>query len=104
MDESSDKKTLTLVDADDEASRSALVAKTLQEMREKDQFEILRKWRDELKPSYGPAGDLLFSMERSAVPLLGIVSYGIHMVAYTHPEPNGEPKIWILKHSEHVKA
>ncbi|KAI0874429.1 thiamine pyrophosphokinase-related protein [Hypoxylon argillaceum] len=103
VDEGSTPKTLILTGSHDETSRSKLVAETLQQMRSESEFDVLKKWRNELKPSYGPSGELLFSMERAAVPLLGLVAYGIHMVAYTRPDPNEEPQIWISKRSKKVK-
>lgn len=41
-------------------------------------------------------------MERAAVTLLGIVSYGIHMIAYTRCAETNEPKLWISKRSKTV--
>ncbi len=63
---------------------------------------MLKKWRNELKPAYGPSGEFLFSIERCAVNLLGLVSYRIHMIAYTRSEPFEEPKLWISKRSMKV--
>lgn len=45
---------------------------------------------------------MLFSIERAAVTLLGIVSYGIHMIAYTRSAEINEPKLWISKRSKTV--
>lgn len=101
-DESTSPKTLTLTGGHDESSRSALVAETVKQLREKKQSDVLEKWRNELKPAYGPSGELLFSIERSAIVLLGLVSYGIHMVAYTRSEDTGELKLWISKRSMKV--
>jgi 8-oxo-dGTP pyrophosphatase MutT (NUDIX family) len=75
---------------------------TLQELRDNGTFDLLTKWRDELKPAYGPMGDILFSVERSGFPLLGIVAYGVHMVAYTCDEKGDVKGLWISKRSEHV--
>lgn len=62
--------------------RTKVLADYLQALRERNEFEILRGWRNELYPVYGPKGELLFSMERSASALFGIVTYGVHMTAY----------------------
>ncbi|PVH68327.1 hypothetical protein DL98DRAFT_662230 [Cadophora sp. DSE1049] len=72
-------RTLTLNAGSTESSRSAL-----------------------LKSAYGPSGELLFSIERSAIMLLGTVSYGIHMIAYTHCAETNAPKLWISKRSKTV--
>jgi 8-oxo-dGTP pyrophosphatase MutT (NUDIX family) len=52
-------------------------------MKETGHFKVLDGWRGELYPVYGPRGDLVFSIERSASPLFGVVTYGVHMTAYT---------------------
>jgi hypothetical protein len=50
-------------DGNVEPSRSAHVAETLKQLRRNDTFDILMKWRGDLKPEYGPTGELLFSIE-----------------------------------------
>lgn len=65
------------------AHRTAVLARYLQSAREAKIFRVLDGWRNELYPVYGPGQELLFSMERSASALFGIVTYGIHMTAYT---------------------
>ncbi|KZF23144.1 thiamin pyrophosphokinase-related protein-like protein [Xylona heveae TC161] len=77
-----DAQTLTLISGSNENERSAVVAQTCQELRNQDKFTVLRGWRNELYPVYGPGGVLLFNIERAASALLGVVSYGIHMTAY----------------------
>lgn len=62
--------------------RTKVLADYLQTLREKNEFGTLKGWRNELYPVYGPEGELLFSMERSASALFGIVTYGVHMTAY----------------------
>ena len=100
-------RSLTLITGNDEESRSQIVAATTKAMRATDHFSILRGWRDELYPVYGPGGELLFSLERAASALFGIVTYGVHMTAYTYSksgageggaEEDGEKKemqIWV---------
>lgn len=56
-----------------EKERSELVAATVQYWREKGIFEVLKGWRDELYPVYGNEDELLWSVERSASPLFGIL-------------------------------
>ena len=63
--------------------RTAVLAKHLHSVRAAKSFRVLDGWRDELYPVYGPERELLFSMERSASALFGIVTYGVHMTAYT---------------------
>ncbi|KAI0453569.1 thiamine pyrophosphokinase-related protein-like protein [Xylaria acuta] len=76
-------KTLTLTAGPDTSSRSAAVETTLASLRQRGIFAVLSNWRDELKPAYGVSGTLLFSIERAAFPLLGIVGYGVMLLAYT---------------------
>jgi 8-oxo-dGTP pyrophosphatase MutT (NUDIX family) len=96
-----DERTLTLNAGHDEPSRTAIVARTTTAMREIGHFTILKGWRNELYPVYGPAParELLFSIERAASALFGIVSYGIHMTAYTKSE-SGELNIWTPRRSK----
>jgi len=65
------------------AHRTARLASFLQSVREAKIFRVLDGWRNELYPVYGPQRQLLFSMERSASALFGIVTYGVHVTAYT---------------------
>lgn len=89
--------------------RSRIMAEYLKDVREAGVFRVLDGWRDELYPVYGspqrgqpkraegPGRELLFSMERSASALFGIVTYGVHMTAYV--EARGEILIWAPKRS-----
>ncbi|RAL14072.1 thiamine pyrophosphokinase-related protein [Aspergillus homomorphus CBS 101889] len=95
----SENRTVTLVTAPDATAeqRSELVARTLAEAVKRDTFEILRGWRDELYPVYGPNGEFLLEMERSASPLFGIVSYGVHSTCYV--EDADGMRLWIPRRS-----
>lgn len=84
---------LTLEGGATAAERSAIVATTLTAMRKTGHFKVLDKWRDELYPVYGRNKELLFDAERSATPLLGVVTYGVHMTAYV--KKDDEMKIWV---------
>lgn len=88
-----DDRTLTLTTGSTEEERSRIVAATAEAMRATDHFKILRGWRNELYPVYGPNRDLLFSIERAASALFGVVTYGCHMMAYT--KKDGELKLWV---------
>lgn len=65
-----------------EAERSRVVAATTAHWRAHHTFAILSGWRNELYPAYGPRNELLFSIERTASTLFGVVTYGVHMTAY----------------------
>ncbi|KAI1615061.1 thiamine pyrophosphokinase [Exophiala viscosa] len=76
----------------DFAERNQILAEYLQDVREKKVFRVLDGWRSELYPIYGPSKTLLLNMERSATPLFGVVTYGVHMTGYVKT-PEGM-KIW----------
>ncbi|SMY27776.1 unnamed protein product [Zymoseptoria tritici ST99CH_1A5] len=97
---SDEDRSLTLVTGTTEQERSKVVEATIRAMHATGHFEVLSKWRDELYPVYGPKGELLFSMERSASALFGIVTYGCHMTAYVKSKTDeGKEgiKIWVPK-------
>lgn len=89
-----DARTLTLTAGTNASERSHAVATTLLAMRATGHFKVLDKWRDELYAVYGRGRELLFDVERSASPLLGVVSYGVHLTAYTRAPDTGEIRIW----------
>lgn len=74
---------------------SAAMAKFLQDVREQKILRVLDGWRSELYPIYGPRRELLLSMERSATPLFGVVTYGVHMTAFV--QEGHDMKIWVPK-------
>ncbi|KAF3035227.1 hypothetical protein E8E12_004551 [Didymella heteroderae] len=88
------ERVLTLTGGHDAATRSASVEKTLLALRETGHFDVLKKWRGELYAVYGRDKELLFSVERSASPLFGVVTYGVHLTAYTRSHETGEVRIW----------
>ncbi|KAL6399706.1 hypothetical protein AUP68_17112 [Ilyonectria robusta] len=98
LDEEGDFKSITVV-GDDEPSRSKIVALTFSQLRDSGGFEVLSRWRDELKPIFGPDNAVLFSVERAAASMLGIVQYGIQLSVYSYTPGSKFPSIWILKRS-----
>ncbi|KAG6042150.1 hypothetical protein E4U41_004954 [Claviceps citrina] len=93
-------KTVSLFRLDAEPERTARAADLAAYWRSRDTFPLLRGWRDELWPVYGRNGELLFSMERAAIGLIGSMRYGVHMTAYVREPsaPNGM-LIWVAKRS-----
>ncbi len=87
-----DERTLTLTAGSTADERSKAIETTLLAMRETGHFKVLNKWRGELYAVYGKNKELLFNVERSATPLLGVVTYGVHMTVFVRK--NGEIKIW----------
>lgn len=72
--------------------RNKVLAEYLQNLRENKVFSVLGGWRNERYPIYGPNKTLLLSMERSATPLFGVVTYGVHMTGYVMTDQG--MKIW----------
>ncbi|KAK0388735.1 hypothetical protein NLU13_4978 [Sarocladium strictum] len=100
MTSDSEARTMTLFKEGGFDERTARAAAVADHFRRNDTFKILRKWRNELWPVYGRNGELLFSMERCALGLLGAVRYGVHMSAYVRDDsvPFGI-KLWIARRS-----
>jgi len=96
-------RSLTLTTGSTEEERSRVLANMCQAMRVTGHFKVLKGWRDELYPVYGPNREVLFSVERAASALFGITTYGCHMTAYTkstaldfeEEESAQEIKIWV---------
>lgn len=88
-----------------EQKRTELVAATTHYLRINETFENLKNWRNEIWPVYGRNGELLFSMERSAIGLFGFMRYGIHLIAYVRSPtaPHGI-KLWVPKRSKSKSA
>ena len=93
-------KTVTLATPKDATpeQRSKLVSETISEAVKADAFEVLKGWRNENYPVYGPGGEFLLEMERCASPLFGIVSYGAHMTCYV--DDGTGLKLWIPRRSK----
>ncbi len=75
--------------------RNQRVNSTLLAEKDKDTFQILRKWTKEVFPVYGPNRELVLSIERAACPLFGVITYGVQLLAY-HGAGNNI-RIWISK-------
>ncbi|KAA8652456.1 thiamine pyrophosphokinase-related protein [Aspergillus tanneri] len=92
--------TVTLVTPADATPeiRSQLIAKTLDEAVKRGSFEVLKGWRNEKYPIYGPGGKFLLDMERSATPLFGVVSYGVHCTCYV--DDDGGLRIWVPRRAK----
>lgn len=53
-------------------------------------------WRGEHYPIAASfSGPVLFTMERAAVPLFGVVGYGVHVNGIVEDAADAEPKMWI---------
>ena len=98
-------RTLTLAAGAGAAARTAAAAATLARMRRARRFAVLARWRGEQYPVCGrrAAGgegppEVLFTVERAAAALLGVVTYGVHMTAFARPDgPDGGVKVWVAR-------
>lgn len=103
-DEYDHPRTVTLINGTTEAERSAIVAKTTAAMRETGHWKVLDKWRGELYAVYGPSGQMLFTIERSASPLFGVVMYGVHLTCYTTDARSGELRLWVPRRAKNKQT
>ncbi|KAJ5832728.1 hypothetical protein N7474_001039 [Penicillium riverlandense] len=94
--------TLVTLPGANAAQRSKLVAQSIADAVKQGNFELLKGWRNEMYPVYGPGGEFLLEMERSASPLFGIVTYGAHMTGYVD-DPSG-PKIWVPRRAKNKQT
>jgi 8-oxo-dGTP pyrophosphatase MutT (NUDIX family) len=99
-------RTVTLITGNNEKDRSTVVAKTCEAMRLTGHWKVLEKWRNELYPVYGPNQELLFKIERSASPLFGVVTYGVHMTGYFYEGGKEEKdlRFWVPTRSRNKQT
>ncbi|KAF2405195.1 hypothetical protein EJ06DRAFT_469314 [Trichodelitschia bisporula] len=102
LDTNSTPSTLTLVAGSTADERNVVVDRSMRSLREARVFQVLDKWREELYTVYGVDKRELFAVERSASPLLGVVTYGVHMTAYKR-HPSGM-RIWVPRRSAHKQT
>ncbi len=101
LEVSRSERTISVFTQPTESERSAAVAATTAYWRENKTFKVLEGWRSELYPVYGPGNELLYSIERSAAALFGVVTYGVHMTCYTRsPESSFGIKLWVPRRAK----
>ncbi|KAI7897667.1 NUDIX hydrolase domain-like protein [Cokeromyces recurvatus] len=82
--------------------RTMVVKELMDSWRAQKTFDILTGWRNELYPVYGDESqpdNIAFVMERAASPLFGILTFGVHLNAYTKTE-EGQILMWVAKRSK----
>lgn len=96
MDFNEQDRTVLLFREPTEPERTSRAAALTGHWRREQTFKLLKGWRDELWPVYGRKGELLFSVERAAMGLLGTMRYGVHMTAFVRDAaaPYGM-KLWV---------
>lgn len=100
-------RTVTLVTGNNAAERTLAIAKTTAAMKATGHWKVLDKWRGELYAVFGEGGEEVFRIERSASPLFGVVTYGVHLTAYTitnssddSAQSEKQMKIWVPRRSK----
>ncbi|GFF78388.1 uncharacterized protein YJR142W [Aspergillus lentulus] len=94
-----DSGTIVLINPPDSAAstRTRIIQDAITRMIEAGYTDILKGWRNERFPVYGPSGDVILEIERSASSLFGIVTSGVQMLCYVK-DANGI-RLWIAKRS-----
>lgn len=69
----------------------------MRQMAQLDECSILKGWRNETFPVYGPGGEMLLEIERSGSALFGVVTYGVQLTCYV--EDQHGLRIWIGRRS-----
>jgi isopentenyldiphosphate isomerase len=80
------------------STRTLIIQDALTRMIEAGYNDILKCWRNERFPVYGPGGDVILEIERSASALFGIVTSGVQMLCYVK-DTDGSIRLWIAKRS-----
>jgi isopentenyldiphosphate isomerase len=81
------------------AARTNALKSTLLSEREKGTFNVLKQWTNECVPIFGPARELVATIERSAASLFGIATYGVQLITYC--ECDGAIAIWAARRASH---
>ncbi|KFA77072.1 hypothetical protein S40288_07962 [Stachybotrys chartarum IBT 40288] len=98
VDVNEQDRTVVMLQLPTELERTAQAAKLSSYWHQNKTFKVLKGWRGELLPVYSRKGELLFSMERIALGLLGCVRYGVHMIAYVDdPSAPFGVRMWVPK-------
>lgn len=88
----------------DDHTQEDVLRDTLEKAKARNIFEVLKGWRNELYPIYGPYSSRkpMLSMERAGSALFGINSYGVHMTIYVIT-PQGL-KIWVPRRARNKQT
>lgn len=73
----------------------------LEKAKNEQIFEVLKGWRNEVYPVVRSSSEQI-TMDRSASPLFGIATYGVHMTAYVK-EQDGI-KIWVPRRAKNKQT
>lgn len=83
-------------------ARNQLIARIAADWRAARSFRVLEGWRDELYTVFNPSHVPYLLVERSASPLFGVITYGVHIVGYVPANADGcgSPlRVWVPRRS-----
>lgn len=99
-----EKRCVTLAPQRDTHTQEEVVRYTLEKAKTQKTFEVLKGWRNELYPIYGPytSRKPMLRMERAGSALFGINSYGVHMTIYVNTVEG--LKIWVPRRARNKQT
>ena len=81
--------------------RTQSMHETMVQARDSGVFKSLKGWSGEVCPVYGSKKELVLSIERTAAPLFGVVTYGVQLLAYQRvAERHNDLGIWIARRAK----
>ena len=92
-------KTIRLKGSDN-AQRTQRINDTMVQARELGVFKILKRWSGEVYSVYDSHKQHVVSIERTAAPLFGVVTYGVQLLAYQPAREDQEVGIWIARRAK----
>ncbi|KAF7182716.1 hypothetical protein CNMCM7691_002377 [Aspergillus felis] len=94
-----DSGAIVLINSSNNAAstRTRIIHDAINRMIEAGYTNILKGWRNERFPVYGPGGDVILEIERSGSSLFGIVTSGVQMLCYVKDAKR--IRLWIAKRS-----
>ncbi|RJE23301.1 NUDIX domain protein [Aspergillus sclerotialis] len=81
------------------STRTKIIEDAIYSIAEAGNRDILKGWRNERFPVYGPGGEIVLEIERSASATFGIVTSGVQLLCYVEDE-QGHIRLWIARRSE----
>lgn len=95
-----ERKTIRLQGSDFD-QRTRRVHDSMVEARDSGTFKLLKGWTGELYAVFDSQKQLVVSIERTAAPLFGIVTYGVQLLAYQATLETGSGlAIWIARRAK----
>lgn len=85
-------------------TQEEIIRETLEKAKTGETFRVLKGWRNEMYPVYGPYSSRkpMVSMERAGSALFGINSYGVHMTVYVDTAQG--MKIWVPRRARNKQT